>query len=71
MIIHPIKPIYDKSSRILILGSFPSVKSREEVSFYAHPQNRFLKVLSAVFGCNVPETLAEKRRALHAFLLLK
>jgi G:T/U-mismatch repair DNA glycosylase len=41
MVIHPIEPIYDKSSKILILGSFPSVKSREEGFFYGHKQNRF------------------------------
>ena len=42
---HPFGPLYDESSRILILGSFPSVKSREESFFYGHPQNRFWKVL--------------------------
>ena len=49
MIEHPIPPIYDDNSTILILGSFPSVKSREEGFFYGHPQNRFWKVTSAVF----------------------
>jgi len=62
---HPINPVYDKNSKILILGSFPSVKSREQMFFYGHPQNRFWKVISAVFGCSVPETVEEKR----AFLL--
>ena len=50
MLIHTIPPVYDKNSKILILGSFPSVKSREEGFFYGHPQNRFWKVLSALFG---------------------
>ncbi len=45
---HPIPPVYDTSSKILILGSFPSVKSREGRFFYHHPQNRFWKVLAAV-----------------------
>ena len=45
---HPIPPLYDGSSRILILGSFPSVKSREAMFFYGHPQNRFWPVLAAV-----------------------
>ena len=47
---HPIPPLYDESSRILILGSFPSVKSREAMFFYGHPQNRFWPVLAAVLG---------------------
>lgn len=65
MIRHPINPIYDENSGILILGSFPSVKSREEGFFYGHPQNRFWKVLATVFGENPPETVEEKK----AFLL--
>ena len=65
MLSHPIKPLYDADSRILILGSFPSVKSRQVQFFYGHPQNRFWKVLAAVFGQTVPETVEEKR----AFLL--
>ena len=39
---HPFPPVFDPNSRILILGSFPSVKSREQGFFYGHPQNRFL-----------------------------
>lgn len=62
---HPIPPTYDENSKILILGSFPSVKSREMMYFYGHPQNRFWKVVSAVFGESTPETVEEK----HAFLL--
>lgn len=60
-IVHPIKPLYDKNSKILILGSFPSQKSREQMFFYGHPQNRFWKVLAEVFGCEKPETVEEKR----------
>ncbi len=65
MIVHPIPPVCDAASRILILGSFPSVKSREACFFYGHPQNRFWKVTAAVFGEAVPQTVEEKR----AFLL--
>ena len=61
MIQHPIPPLYNKDSKILILGSFPSVKSREDMFFYAHPQNRFWKVISAVFGDTVPKTIEEKK----------
>lgn len=58
---HSIEPIYDKNSRVLILGSFPSVKSREEGFFYGHPQNRFWKVLAEVFKKDVPTTIEEKK----------
>ncbi len=61
MIKHPIEPVYDAYSRILILGSFPSVKSRESGFFYGHPQNRFWKVLAAVTGQEVPQTISEKK----------
>ena len=65
MIIHPISPVFDRNSRILVLGSFPSVKSREANFFYGHPQNRFWKVTAAVFGEAVPVSVEEKK----AFLL--
>lgn len=65
MIIHPIPPVFDRHSRILILGSFPSVKSREAAFFYGHPQNRFWKVTSALLHVSEPSTIEEKR----AFLL--
>ena len=65
MIVHPIKPVFDKNSKILILGSFPSVRSREEGFFYGHKQNRFWKVVSAVFEEEVPKTIPQKK----AFLL--
>lgn len=61
MIEHPIEPIYNVDSKILILGSFPSVKSREEGFFYGHPQNRFWKVVSAVFQVETPVTVEEKK----------
>ena len=64
MINHPFPPLYDKNSKILILGSFPSVKSREQLFFYGHPQNRFWKVISAVFGCDEPVTIEEKKKFL-------
>ena len=64
MILHPFPPVYDGNSKILILGSFPSVKSREQRFFYGHPQNRFWKVTAAVFGCAVPQTINEKREFL-------
>ena len=59
--IHPIPPLYSKNSEILILGSFPSVKSRENEFFYAHSQNRFWKVLSAVFNPPLPKNTDEKK----------
>ena len=59
--IHPIAPVWDKTSRILILGSFPSVKSREEGFFYGHPQNRFWRVVSGVYQADCPKTIEEKR----------
>ena len=65
MPIHPIPPIYDQNSKILILGSFPSVKSREENFYYGHPQNRFWKVLSAVYNEPVPLSVEEKKRFLY------
>ncbi|MBR6487442.1 MAG: DNA-deoxyinosine glycosylase [Clostridiales bacterium] len=63
--LHPIDPVFDKDSKVLILGSFPSVRSREAGFFYGHPQNRFWKVTARVFGDEVPQTTEEKK----AFLL--
>ena len=60
-IVHPIPPLYRADSQILILGSFPSVKSREAAFFYCHPQNRFWKVIAGVFGRPVPGTIPEKK----------
>ena len=64
VVYHPIEPVYDTHSRILILGSFPSVKSREAMFFYGHPRNRFWPVLAALFGRPVPATVEEKRALL-------
>lgn len=64
MIHHPIEPFFKNDSNILILGSFPSVKSRESMFYYAHPQNRFWKVISAVFDEPVPITADDKRMLL-------
>lgn len=59
---YPIPPLYDDRSRVLILGSFPSKKSREQMFFYGHPQNRFWKVLGMVYGETTPQTVEEKRQ---------
>lgn len=64
MTYHNIPPVFDENSRILILGSFPSVKSRETQFFYGHPQNRFWKVISAVFDSECPQTIKEKKKFL-------
>lgn len=58
---HPFGPLFDPDSRVLVLGSFPSVKSREQQFFYGHPQNRFWPVVAAVFGEAVPQSIAEKK----------
>ena len=63
-VFHPFEPIYDGNSRILILGSFPSVKSREQQFYYGHPQNRFWKVIAALYGREVPVTVCEKKTLL-------
>lgn len=61
-IVHPIPPLYDKSSTKLILGSFPSIKSREAMFFYGHPQNRFWKLLALLFDEEIPATIEEKKK---------
>lgn len=61
---HNIDPVYDKDSKILILGSFPSVKSREAQFFYGHPQNRFWKVISTLTDTSLPQTVEDKRKML-------
>lgn len=60
-IIHPFPPLFDENSKTLILGSFPSVKSRESMFFYGHPQNRFWKVLAQLFNEKLPENIDEKK----------
>ena len=64
MLVHPFPPVYDAESEILILGSFPSVKSREIMFYYGHPQNRFWRVLTAVYNADVPQNTDEKTRFL-------
>lgn len=61
---HMFLPVYNEESRILILGSFPSVKSRENQFYYGHPQNRFWKVLAGIFKETVPQTIEEKKTLL-------
>ena len=61
---HTFLPVYDENSKVLILGSFPSVKSREQGFYYGHPQNRFWKVLAALCGCEIPQTIEEKKNML-------
>lgn len=60
-VIHTIPPLYDSHSRVLLLGSIPSPKSREIGFFYGHTQNRFWRVLAAVLGEEVPQTIEDKR----------
>lgn len=61
---HGFEPVYDEHSRILILGSFPSVKSRENSFYYGHPQNRFWKLMAKLLEEPLPETIEEKKRLL-------
>jgi len=61
---HTFLPVYDENSKLLILGSFPSVKSREQGFYYGHPQNRFWKVLAALCNCEIPKTIEEKKTML-------
>ena len=64
-LVHPFPPTWDEHSEILILGSFPSVKSREMAYFYGHPQNRFWRIVAALYEDDIPLTVEERR----AFLL--
>ncbi|MCF0111309.1 MAG: DNA-deoxyinosine glycosylase, partial [Erysipelotrichaceae bacterium] len=61
---HTLDPVYDTDSKILILGTMPSVKSREEGFYYAHPGNRFWAVLGCVFSCDCPVTVNQKKEFL-------
>ena len=61
---HMFDPVFDNESRVLILGTFPSVKSREQGFFYGHPQNRFWKLLAALTESEVPATIPEKKALL-------
>ena len=60
-IVHPFPPLFDRNSRILILGSLPSVKSREQMFFYGHPQNRFWPLIAALFREAAPHSTEEKK----------
>ncbi|MBR5508747.1 MAG: DNA-deoxyinosine glycosylase [Lachnospiraceae bacterium] len=61
---HTFEPVYDEESEILILGTFPSVKSREQDFYYGHPQNRFWKVLANLTGEKIPQTVEDKKEML-------
>ena len=61
---HEFDPVYDRNSEILILGTLPSVKSREQRFYYGHKQNRFWKVIAALYGEAVPVTIEEKKKIL-------
>ena len=61
---HEIDPVYDENSRVLILGTFPSVKSRETHFYYGHPQNRFWKLLAFLCRWPIPATIPEKKEML-------
>lgn len=61
-VVHTFKPIYNKKSKILILGSFPSVKSRENNFYYAHPKNRFWKLISKILNTKEPITIEDKTK---------
>lgn len=61
LVVHPFSPVVDGHSRVLILGSLPSVKSRENHFYYGHPQNRFWKVLAGVCQAEVPVSVEEKK----------
>lgn len=65
-IVHSFEPVYDKDSEILILGTLPSVKSRENNFYYGHKQNRFWKVLAILLKEPVPDTIEEKKAMLLA-----
>ena len=64
MISHPIPPVWNENSKILILGSFPSVRSREDGFFYGHPRNRFWLILSQLLDEPVPKSIGDKKKLL-------
>ena len=61
-IVHPIPPLFDQNSKKLILGSFPSIKSREAMFFYGHPQNRFWRLIAMIYGEDAPLSTEEKSK---------
>lgn len=66
IIFHPIEPVFNSDAEILILGSFPSVKSREQGFFYGHRQNRFWKVIAYLCGRDEPQSIDEKKKLLQS-----
>lgn len=62
---HTFDPVFDKNAKILILGTFPSVKSREQHFYYGHPKNRFWKLLALLLNDSCPLTITEKKDFLH------
>ncbi len=62
--IHPFEPFVDKNSKVLILGTFPSIKSFEENFYYAHPRNQFWRLLVGVFNEEMPKSLKDKKEFL-------
>ena len=63
-VVHPFPPVADSGSRVLILGSFPSVKSRQDGFYYAHPHNRFWPMMEKLFSCRLAD-IDEKKALLH------
>lgn len=61
---HEFEPVFDENSKVLILGTFPSVKSRENHFYYGHPQNRFWKIIACLTDSEVPQTIEEKKKVL-------
>lgn len=61
---HIFLPVFNQESEILILGTFPSVKSRENQFYYGHPQNRFWKVIAKLTESRLPITVEEKKEML-------
>lgn len=64
MPVHSVAPVFDENSEILILGTFPSVKSREVKFFYGHPQNRFWRVMARLCDTEIPQTVEDKKKLL-------
>ena len=60
-VVHPLPPVWNEHSRVLVLGSFPSVRSREEGFYYAHAQNRFWPMLARVFEQELPRSTEDRR----------
>lgn len=61
MLVHPVEALFNENSKILILGTFPSVKSREAKFFYGHPQNRFWRVMARLCDAELPQTVEDKK----------